>query len=254
MEISALETSMTDDRKNILNKIRALRARAANEASSEAEVAAAASRAAKLIQQHEVAEDELRERGTSGVTEGQHNAGRRSRHPALDKAVAGIATVTHCHLLVGQHFKGALTWVGQPADVEFAVYLSELVQGASERAYRQQRKRRLVRPTKHWRDSFLGGFGIGVSERLITIERNRRASKVQKTTTGTDLAVVKDQIITSYMEEAYPAIPTEKRRKARQADPFAAIMGMKAAAHLNLSTPLSDETDECGTLNASKAQ
>jgi|GEM_PF-6102613 len=245
---------MTDDRENILKKIRALRARAANEASSEAEVAAAASRAAKLIQQHEVTEDELRERGASGVAEGQYNAGRRSRHPALDKAVAGIAIVTHCHLLVGQHFKGALTWVGQPEDVEFAIYLSELVQGASERAYREHRTRRLVSPTKHWRNSFLGGFGIGVSERLITIERKRRSSKVRKTTTGTDIAVVKDQIITSYMEETYPEIPTEKRRKARQADPFAAMMGVKAAAHLNLSTPLSNETDECGTLNASNAQ
>jgi hypothetical protein len=235
---------MADPREEIIKKIRALRARAANEASSEAEVEAAASRAAKLIQQHEVSESELRERGISGVIEGEHNSGRRSRHPALETARGGIAIVTHCHLLVGSYYKGALTWVGQPEDVEFAIYLSELVQGASERAYREHRKSRTKTPTRHWRESFLGGFGLGVRNRLLAIERDRQAAKAAETTTGTDLTVIKDQIVASYLQEAYPAIPQEKRRKGKDADPFAAIMGMEAATHLNVSAPLTDRSDK----------
>lgn len=234
---------MVDPREEILKKIRALRARAANEASSEAEVEAAASRAAKLIQQHEVSESELIERGTSGIVEGDHNSERRSRHPALETACSGIALVTHCHLLVGAYYKGQLTWVGQPEDVEFAIYLSELVQGASERAYREYRKGRTRTPTRHQRESFLGGFGLGVRNRLLTIERNRQAAKAAESPTGTGLTVIKDQIIASYLQEAYPEIPQEKRRKGKEADPFAAIMGMKAAAHLNVSAPLTDRSN-----------
>lgn len=240
---------MTEGREAILNKIRALRARAANEASSEAEVAAAASRAAKLIQQHEVSEGELRERGSSGIVEGEHNRDRRTRHPALDAASGGIAIVTHCRLLVGRWYKGAFTWVGQPEDVEFAIYLSELVQAASERAFRDHRKGLSRKPTKHWRESFLGGFGIGVHNRLIALERERREVRDRQSTTGTSLAIVKDQIIASYMEETYPAIPSEKRRQGKDADPFAAIMGMRAAQHLNVSAPLADRSEDQDALD-----
>lgn len=141
-------------------------------------------------------------------------------------------------------YKGAFTWVGQPEDVEFAIYLSELVQAASERAYRDHRKGLIRKPTKHWRESFLGGFGLGIRNRLVAIERERRNQRGRQSMTGTTLAVVKDQIIASYMEENYPAIQSEKRRQSQDADPFAAIMGMRAAQHLDVSAPLTDRSED----------
>lgn len=117
-----------------------------------------ARRAAKIIAEYDVSEAELVERGTSGATEGSHDAKRQTMHPALDTAGLSIAFFIECHWLTRR--RGEHTWVGQPEDVEFTLYLCELVQGASERSYRTHVKGIFSRaPSARYRRSFMLGFG-----------------------------------------------------------------------------------------------
>ena len=198
----------------MIAKIRNLRARAADEASSQAEANAAAARAAKLIIEHEIDENELRAMGTSGVEEGVHNDGRRRTHPTMDLVTGAIGDLTECRPLI--RGGGANLWVGAPSDVEFALYLSEVIQGAAERAWKNHLNTMGYHSSPHNRKSYLMGFGLGVSKTLNKLTAERRAKRPAPTT-GTSVVVLKDQIINSYLDEAYGDINVRKQRK--QKDP-----------------------------------
>ncbi|MFC5736914.1 DUF7168 domain-containing protein [Sinirhodobacter huangdaonensis] len=230
-------------REEAIARIKALRARAADEASSEAEAAAAAARASKIIFQFEVTEEELIERGVGGVTEAEHNAGRRYAHPTLEEAAGAIGMYAECSALFR---RGANLWVGQPEDVEFALYLCEMIQAAAERAYLNHRKARFFSaPNAHYRRSFLIGFGRSIAERLWNMTSERRRSRARKGG-GTDLIVVKNALIDAYMTENYPDIGHTRSRARKEPDHRAFLSGYVDAARVNLERPL------CGTPAAGK--
>lgn len=227
------------DRDDVIARIKALRARAANAASSEAEAEAAARIAAKIIAEHEITEAELIERGAKGVSEGEHNRGRAVLHPALDAASYSIGQLSECHAA----FRGgANVWIGQPEDVAFALYLCELIQGASERAYKAHWSRHFgYAPSAKFRKSFLLGFGLGVAARMDRMAGERQRQRQEEAGTGTNLVVVKDAIISEYMDATYPDI-RERRARKRKPDLFALLHGQRAAEKVVLNRPL--ETDD----------
>lgn len=234
------------DRDDIIARIKALRARAADEASSEAETEAAARIAARIIAEHDVSEGELVERGTNGIAEGTHNGNRTSLHPALDAACHAIGQLTECGALTRG---GANIWIGQPEDVEFALYLCELIQSASERAYKiHWRDRFRWAPSPRYRRSFHLGFGLGVADRMRLIVAERQQARRAASSSGTDLAVIKDALIETYLHETRPML-RKRRRRAREADPFAMMHGRSAAGTLALSRPLDADTDRAGVAN-----
>lgn len=98
------------DRSEAIAKIRALRARASDAVSSEAEAEAAARIAAKIIAEHEITEAELIERGVAGITEGEHNRGRRTAHPALSICAFNIGQLCECRALSS---RGSNIWVAR---------------------------------------------------------------------------------------------------------------------------------------------
>ena len=81
-----------DKRGQIIDRVKALRARAEDQASSPSEVEAAAQRAAKLIAEHELTEAELRDASAEDVQRGSFNKGRQTQDPCLMYAAIGIAT------------------------------------------------------------------------------------------------------------------------------------------------------------------
>lgn len=224
-------------REEAIARIKALRARASDEASSEAEASAAAARAAKIIAQFEVTEAELIERGTAGVTEAEHNAGRRYPHPTLEIAVCSIGRFTECHPMWR---RGANVWAGQPEDVEFAIYLCEMIQSAAERAYRRHWKARGYRaPSAHYRKSFLIGFGLSLVDTLDDMVFARRMER-ENQGNGTDLVIVKDALINSYMAEAYPNIRERAIRKRKEPNMRAYTAGHQAGRNVNLNRPIGE--------------
>lgn len=239
---------MTDHRTAAIARIRALRARAADTASSEAEAEAAARIAAKIINKHGVTEAELVERGVAGICEGEHNAGRSRQHPALDAACYAIGSLTECKALIRY---GANLWVGQPEDVEFALYLSELIQGASERAYRIHWQRMFRRaPPAMYRRSFLLGFGAGISDRMLRMVAEREQSRRNASTTGTSLTVVKGALIDDYMAKTQPHV-RNRRRRSLKTDPMAMLHGHRASGALSLSRPIDVDENDKGALASS---
>ncbi|OOY20850.1 hypothetical protein BMI86_10105 [Thioclava sp. DLFJ5-1] len=228
------------DRSEIIARIKALRARASDEASSEAEVAAAASRAARLMAEHEISEKDIIERGSDGVIEGMHNAGRVRLHPALEVCGFQIGAYTHCAAMTKG---GANLWAGQPEDVEFAIYLSELVQAASERAYRNHwRKLWALAPKAKYRLSFMHGFALGVAQ-LLEGEIARREQAQASSATGTALVVAKEAVIAEYMAEHQPGIKNHKPRKQRKPAISAFFAGKNAGERVNINRPLEGKED-----------
>lgn len=234
-------------REEAIARIRALRARAADEASSEAEAAAAAARASRIILQFEVTEEELIERGVGGVTEAEHNAGRRYAHPTLEEAATEIGMYAECNPLWR---RGANVWVGQPEDVEFALYLCEMIQGAAERAYLNHWKARFFSaPGAHYRKSFLLGFGRSIAERLRNMVSERRRNRRARQGGSTDLVVVKNALIDAYMTENHPNIEHIRRRARKEPDHRAYLSGYVDAAGVNLARPLCS-TPEAGKIGS----
>ncbi|MBJ2150648.1 DUF2786 domain-containing protein [Paracoccus sp. IB05] len=225
-------------RADIIAKVRSLRARAGDSASSEGEAAAAARIAAKIIAENQLTEAELRQRGAGGVSEATHNDGRARKHPALDAAAAAIGLLTECTALVRG---GANIWIGQPDDVAFAIYLCELIEGASERAYRAHWTRRFTSaPRPFYRQSFMAGFGHGVAQRMVILTREREAERKRaaEMTSSTDLVVVKGAIIADYLAETRPMLRTERTRARKEPDTMALLSGLHASKSLLLSRPV----------------
>lgn len=210
------------------------RAKAENEASSAAEVAAAASRAAKLIAEHDVTEDELRSGEAGGAGVDRVHPGRRTRHPALNEAAGSIALVTDCEILWQA---GAALVTGLEADREFALYLVELVISASERGWKMYRKRTGRYDVKA-RRSYLVMFGGEVSMNLIEIANER--SKSRRSSGGTDLVPIKCAMIKQYISETFGEVQEEHRRGPQmdKMDIFAAIAGARDGGQVNLNRPI----------------
>jgi hypothetical protein len=230
------------DRADLIARVKALRARAGDTASSEAEAEAAARIAAKIIAEHELTEAELRERGTGGIAEGVHNDGRARLHPALERAAFEIGQLTECAALTR---RGANVWVGQPADVAFAIYLCELIEGAAERAYKAHWRRvALFAPSAHYRQSFMAGFGTGIAHRLSALTERRKNERRATGASSTSLVTVKSAIIESYLSETRP--PLRERRIGRRKEPHlgASLSGLTAADRVNLSRPIEGQATD----------
>ena len=229
------------NREDIITRIQALRARASDAASSEAEAEAAARIAAKIIAEHSVTEEELRERGASGVNEGAHNAGRRTQHRALEVCAFQIDGLTECQSL---RRRGELSWVGQPEDVAFALYLCELIQGAADRSYKIHRDKLGRSPSTSYRRDFMTGFGSAMRECLSRMANERKAARAEASSTGTDIVIVKHALIADFMTENYPAIKSHNPRQSnRMPNPYAFFSGSRAASSVNISRPLEDENE-----------
>lgn len=244
---------MPDDRRtDVINRIRALRARASNSASSLAEAEAAARRVAKLLSENEITEAELAEAGADSIAEGKHNDGRSRLHPTMDACAFEIGQASECASLVK---RGANIWVGQPEDVEFALYLCEMIQGAAERSYKTHWAARYISaPSSHYRTSYMRGFGSSIALRLREIVCDREARRAaSRSSTAADgscsLVVLKEQLISQHLAETRPDIKQQRRGNTREPDMMAFSAGHLAAQSVTLSRPLEGDTQQQEVLN-----
>lgn len=228
---------MNPERKELLDRIRAMQAKAENEAATENEAMQAAAMAAKLMAKHEVTEEELAliAGGAEGIVMQRLNHGTKQMHHALKYAAHGIETLTETRGYVGTSFFGdqRLVFTGLDSDVEMALYLSMLIKGAADRAWRSHAKGRYFSNRNRSRKSFLIGFGWRVKERLIELAEERKAAR---SSGSTALVVRKDALIDDYLAAQDVDIEPQRTRKTVIDDNY--NQGAAAGDDVNLSRPI----------------
>jgi hypothetical protein len=233
--------------KDLIRKIRALREKAANAASSEAETLAAAEAAAKLIAKHEITESELSEANDEGdVKAAPFEGARKTVCPSLNAAIGGICEFCQVDAYFSFVHRGStLMIVGLEADRLMAMYLAELIQASAQRAWRALLLQNNVQPKRapvSARNDFKTAFGLGVGEKLRTLAKERLS---QQATTGTDLVVLKSEIIKS-------AMPTNLAdpRPLREIKPNGLTRaGFRSGSDLSVDRPITaKEMQEIGVL------
>ena len=202
---------MTDLSK-IIAKIKALRARAADAASSENEAAKAAEVADRLLREHNINLSELDVRA-EGVEKSVWGAGRRTRGPEAFAAVK-ISKATNCKAWVQNG--GEIVYLGNPADVEVALYFTDLVSNAAEACLRAYRKTEGYARQQHYHSARKIGsdYRVGVCQRLgerileqAQVERKPQAS-------GTGLVVVKDALIKQWLQDNTMGFRTHRSNRS----------------------------------------
>lgn len=234
------------NRAQIIDRVKALRARAGDAASSPAEVEAAAQRAAKLIAEHELTEADLREATGDAIHTEGFGRGRKTQPVHLKYCAHGIERLSETKGLWRNG--GELIFVGFPEDVAFALYLVELVNGAAKRAwaiYSERRSFPFRNAMQAARRDFLEAFGHEVSATFIRAAYAREADRREAQATGTDLVVLKGQIIADHLAANLPKIgeATQERKKRRAPDLWAMWAGAQAGRQINPSRPLEDATE-----------
>lgn len=185
----------------IIRKIKALRARAADAASSENEAAKAAEVADKLLREHNINLSELDVRA-EGVEKNVWGLGNRTRGPE-SYAATRIGKATNCK--VWSQNGGGIAFLGNPADVEVALYFMDLVSNAAKACLATYRKTDAY-------DTQISVYGysarkigndyrLGVCQRLGERVLEQVEAERKPEATGAGLIVVKDALIRQWLED-----------------------------------------------------
>ena len=196
---------------SIIAKIKALRARAADSASSENEAAKAAAVADKLMREHNISLSELDVRA-DGVVLRVWNEKARVRGPETfaAKSIADAIGV-ECWVQNG----GEITLLGAPADVEVALYYLDLTSNAAHvglRAYRKcdeyDNMLRYYSPRKIGSD-----YRIGVCRRLGERIAEQIFAEQTPVAEGTGIVLVKDALVRQWLADNSMAFTPHKSRR-----------------------------------------
>ncbi|MCG7492431.1 DUF2786 domain-containing protein [Thalassobius sp. Cn5-15] len=233
---------MNEDRKALLERIRAMQAKAESEAASENEAMQAAAMAAKLMAKHEVTEQELDliEGGAAGVTMERLKASTKTVHMAVRWAASGIEDMTETTGFFSKSKtlgREQLVFTGIETDAEMAIYLALMIRGAADRAWKSHAHGQHFRNRNKSRKSFMIGFGVRISERLRVLGRERRASRAPSG--GTDLVIRKQDLIERHLSDI--GLDITEPRKARRIEVDENYHhGRQAGDHINLSRPIEE--------------
>ncbi|AWY09243.1 hypothetical protein vBRpoSV10_121 [Ruegeria phage vB_RpoS-V10] len=229
------------NQEKLIETIKALRARAADSGSSEAEVDAAINRADRLMREHEVSLDDLnRTKAAGGIIRGEWSLGTKKIH-VVEYIASAVTRLTETRGWVSSRDGVAsLVFYGFEADVEYALYIVDLVHNAMEAEWAKYRESGALddyprNKRGSIRDTFLKGMGARIREKLVTMAAANSLAMTETATTGTALVVVKREMV----NEAFDSLEMDisKRRastKKHYAGPLFA--GMAAGERTNITT------------------
>ncbi len=238
------------DRSTIIEKIRALRAKAEDHAATEAEAMTAAEMAARLLVKHDIKPEELAEVAKS---EGTISGFRQGLilHPVADYTAIAIARFTETK---AYNSKGEIKYIGLEEDVLMAVYLTEMLVGAGKRGWVAYADEQITTPLpfkqmESRRFAYFMGFSTRVSDRLNELKAYRDAARkeAQGTSNATALVVVKDAIIKKVIEEQGLSF-SKRRDKSVYMDPATWRAGHMQGDNVNLGRPFAGNPKTQGEL------
>lgn len=231
-------------KETLIERIRNLRRKAADDASTEAEAMAAADAAARLIMKHDFTEEDLKEQPDLKATSDGFTKGTRPPK-VLMECWSGIQALTETKVY---RQGGTYKAIGLPQDVELACYLFEMITAAEARAWKSfyaSLRSRSRRETNAHHRGFTYGFGKKLQERMLELAKERAAAR--PTAAGTALVVRKDALIDEHMEAAGLKITTRKR-KAQTGTTTGYGAGLRAGSRVNLSRPVTGQNQSQGAI------
>jgi len=204
------------ERENILNKIKNM-LDLANNAKNENEAALAASMAHKFMERHNLCMSEVSEFSvdeTEIKEETVHKTGRLATWK-MNLLHHGVAGCFNCKVLISQGYRmRALKLVGTKADMAIARITYDYLVTAVERLA----KRHAGGYGRSYANSYKLGAVATITQRLLAQAReNREEVKEYATTTGTELAVVKNANLKEYMGKFTGQYKTSKSNIDRSA-------------------------------------
>lgn len=227
------------NREEIIEKIRALRAKAEDAAATESEAMSAAEMAARLLVKHDIKPEELAEVAKSEGTVSGFRQGK-TLHPVAEQCAYQIMQFTETRAYINQ---GEVRFIGLEEDVMMAVYLIEMLTGAAKRAwidYAEGLQVKKFAETQRRRVSYFHGFAVRVSQRLQELKAFRDAQRqaAQGASNSTALVVVKSEIIRRTMEEKGINISGVYKSRAVRYDDASMTAGFKQGDNVNLGRPM----------------
>lgn len=209
---------MTDHKKALFEKIRALRARAADHASTENEAAIASRKAAELLKRHNLSLDEVHVRA-DGVERADWHATRQD--PYEVRVLYAVGQLCN----VKAFFSGrTLSVIGAPADVEVALYYLDIVKAAINSTWKAYRKSgeyaeaTLYKRPARVAHEFKLGCALRLRERLLSIAKSQSTGATGSTSNA--LVPVKNAMIEDYMCAHRINLSTVRRRSIRVGEAF----------------------------------
>jgi hypothetical protein len=245
-------TKPIKSRDTIVDRIKALKARADDDASSEEEVKAATKRLAKMIAEHDIAEWELKGADQSSAVHATGVAFGKDRMEDLMRGCwDGMETFCEVKFYRDNTNKKLATpnFIGQAHDVEMALYLYGLFQISAKWGYHRVCGEAFdygaPRPN---RESFMLGFGSRVGEMMMEAAEMRLAQR-KTAATGSELVIVKSALVQDKIAEMGLSLHTPRRARAN-IDHNAYNAGKAEGGGVSLERPLNDRSSHNTKLGA----
>lgn len=231
-----------DDMDKIKDKIRKLRSRAHDAASSEEEVMAAITIAERLMRENSITISDLKTAATSGdIGKAYWTRSTRKLHPVQLLANA-ISVLTDTRGWVQTTEVETLVYFGFAVDTEYAMYLTDLAHNAMEAEWEKFRNtptyesRNASQRAKMRRD-FMLGMGVRIREKIMDLVATRIAEGTTSPKTGTELVVAKRAMIADEMDAiGVDPRPRRKGRKQKSISVDAYLSGQMAGERTTITT------------------
>ncbi|QGH74895.1 hypothetical protein MAL1_00149 [Bacteriophage DSS3_MAL1] len=226
----------------IKETIKNLRARASDEASSESEAMAAIAHADKLMQKHELTVEDLEIAvNVGGIVKAEWTRGTRKLHPVEYVANAVSQLSETKGWVVTDSEKQALVFMGFDPDVEFALYLIDLVYNAMEIEWEAFRAGAAYENTPRnrrgkLREDFMRGMAGRIREKMTEMVAVRRTQAPEVKSGGTGLVVAKRNMIAEALAAEDINIRKRRASKKKKVDASAYFAGREAGDRTNITT------------------
>lgn len=224
-------------RSKLIERIKAFFARAADKASTEAEIAIALRQARKMMAEHDVTEDDL----NFGGEEVRKNTVVKTDHDRIrEKLGTPVGNFCHCVTYTERGLYGSMVYVGLESETIFAHWLLDQLADFVERRLaahpREIGQRRLTRTE---RESFLNGCVARIAERLEELTP-------RPVSNGRDLVLARQSLIEAFMRDQ--GIRLREPFKLFRVDPKSYAAGRRAGDDAEFNRPIEQENSVKGLL------
>ena len=235
---------MTNKTESIAAKIRALLAKTVENGASEAEAMMAMKKASDMMEKYNLSITEVELREESCITH-EVDTGRRAQN-AMRRVVTAIAAFCDCKVWVthSRYNNVQYSFFGLERDTQIAQYLYDMIQNSMELETKVFKKSDTYKEAEMYRggrrrasNSFELGFTGRIAQRLMEMKRERDATQ---RSTGTNLVVVKNQIVEVAFRDLGLNLGTSYSRTA--VNGAAQSQGAAAGSRVNITTGVGANT------------
>jgi len=206
---------MTTNAKKTIQKLHAI---ADDESSSVEQIQAALAKAEKIMKDHSLNLDDLKDEADSGGIVRSVWTKNQKKLPAVEYVAHSISLLTETRGYVERGDVSSLVFMGFSVDVEYAIYLVDLCHNAMDRAWKEYMDTMQylsipvsARPKE--RIDFMRGMARALTDSVKQATSERRVHQNMNTvTTGTDLVIAKRTMISAALEREGLTIASSRRR------------------------------------------